>query len=157
MKLIKDLEALPLAIHVAGRLLRIESGLGWGVRELIDELRNGASIIEAEAPFDRADMETQTIPRVAALLSKSIDGLDSRARDAFALMGVFAAKPATFDLRALASVWGMPDPKPVLRQLVSRGLVEPTGKMRFRMHALLVAQARSMLKSKDSSPEVLDQ
>jgi len=144
MELIDDLEALPLAIHVAGRLLRAETSLGWGVRELMKELRNGAAIINAKAPLDRADVETQTIPTVAALLRKSIEGLDENIRDCFAVIGAFAPKPATFHLKALQSVW-QTEPKPILRELVNRGLLEPIGNERFRMHALHVAQARSML------------
>ena len=34
-ELVHDLEGLPLAIHVAGRLLHSEARLGWGVRDLL--------------------------------------------------------------------------------------------------------------------------
>jgi hypothetical protein len=37
-ELVRDLEGLPLAIHVAGRLLHSEARLGWGVRELVGHL-----------------------------------------------------------------------------------------------------------------------
>jgi hypothetical protein len=44
----------------------------------------------------------------------------------------------------MQAVWEVDDPKPIIRELASRGLVEPIGG-RFQMHALLVAHARSLL------------
>jgi hypothetical protein len=98
----------------------------------------------AKAPADRADIETQTIPTVAALLQQSTDLLDQHTRECFAFLGAFAPKPATFDLDAMAAVWKTDDPKPVVRELAARGLIEPAVG-RFQMHALLVAHARSLL------------
>jgi hypothetical protein len=142
--LIRQLEGLPLAVHVAGRMLNAETKLGWGVREMLIELRSGADIIKQKAPADRADLETQTIPAVATLFKQSTDRLDRFTRDCFAYLGAFAPKPATFDLAALKAVWQLEDPKPTVRELVSRGLLEPVGG-RFQMHALLVAHALSLL------------
>jgi hypothetical protein len=142
--LVRDLECLPLAVQVAGRTLNAEAKLGWSVKELLIQLRTGARIIEQKAPADRADLETQTIPTVAALLKQSTDRLDQFTRDCFAYLGPFAPKPATFDIDALKAVWQVEDPRPVVRDLVSHGLMEPVGG-RFRMHALLVAHARSLL------------
>jgi len=111
---------------------------------LLARLRGGAGVIEAKAPTDRADIENQTIPTVAALLKQSTDLLPNQTRECFAFLGAFAPKPATFDLEAMAAVWQVEDPKPILRELAARGLVEPAGG-RFQMHALLVAHARSLL------------
>ena len=144
LQLARDIECLPLALHVAGRLLNTESKMGWGVRDLLNDLRTGAKLIEAKAPADLMDYETETIPTVAALLKKSTDRLDNFTRDCFAFLGPFAPKPATFDLTALKAVWMVEDPKPIARILVDRGLLEPVG-TRFQMHALLVAHARSLL------------
>ncbi|MCP4661234.1 MAG: hypothetical protein GY856_38005, partial [bacterium] len=63
----------------------------------------------------------------------------------FAYLGVLAPKPATFALEAMQAIWHVDDPKPTVRRLVRRGLLEPVGGGRFRMHALLVAHARSLL------------
>ena len=142
-ELIHDLEGLPLAIQVAGRLLNAEAGYGWGVTDLLGELREGTKLLEAQAPADRVDSVTQIIPSVAVLLKKSTDRLDPETRDYFAFLGAFAPKPATFDLKAIAAVWEMADPKPIVRQLVERGLLEPVGG-RFQMHALLVMHAKSL-------------
>lgn len=141
--LVRDLECLPLALHVAGRLLRSEVKLGWGVDQLLEDIRSGAAIIRAKAPEDRA--KGGELPTVKALLQKSTDLLDQRTRDYFAYLGVFAPKPATFDVDALKAVWEEQEPKPYLRTLVDHGLLEPIGNGRFQMHALLVAHAKGFL------------
>jgi hypothetical protein len=142
-ELVRSLECLPLALHVAARLLRAESRQGWGVTELLSNLREGTALVMAYAPADRA--ERATIPTVRALLSTSTDVLDERTRDCFAYLGAFAPKPATFDLEAMKAVWQVDDPKPIIRNLVNHGLLEPVGNRRFQMHALLVAHAQSLL------------
>lgn len=143
LELVKDLECLPLALHVAARLLRSESRKGWDVTDLLTEIREGAAVVKALAPADR--VEGKTIPTVQALLKKSTDVLDEHARDCFAYLGVFAPKPATFDLKAMKAVWQVDDPKPIVRDLVDHGLLEPVEHERFQMHALLVKHARSLL------------
>jgi hypothetical protein len=145
LELVRDLEGLPLALRVAGRLLNTEAEFGWGITDLLKELRDGARVLEATAPADRIDLANQTIPTVAVLLQKSTDRLDQETRDHFAFLGAFAPKPATFDLDAMAAVWEVSDPKPSVRRLADRGLLEPVGDARFQMHALLVAHARSLL------------
>ena len=142
-ELIHDLEGLPLALQVAGRLLRSEMSLGWGVSELLAELRQGAKLLSAQAPVDRIDNTHQTTPSIRALLQKSTDLLAEEIRERFALLGAFAPKPATFDLEAMKAVWLTDDPRLTVRQLVERGLLEPFDG-RFQMHALLVMHARSM-------------
>jgi len=144
LELVHELEGLPLALQVAGHLLQVEASMGWGVTDLINELRTGAKLLEAQAPADRANLATQTTPTIAALLQKSTDRLDTQTRDCFAFLGAFAPKPATFDLDAMKFVWQAEDPKLFARSLVDRGLLEPVGR-RFQMHALLVLHAKSLL------------
>jgi len=146
IQLVRELEGLPLALQVAGHLLNVEASYGFDVSQLLVELRDGAKIIESKAPADRSDLVNETTPTVAALLQKSTERLDTLTRDCFAYLGAFAPKPATFDLDAMKSVWQLQDPKPIARQLVDRGLLEPipsTG--RFQLHALLVSHAKSLL------------
>ncbi|MFN8417630.1 MAG: NB-ARC domain-containing protein [Anaerolineae bacterium] len=144
-ELVRDVEGLPLAIQVAGRLLHSEARLGWGVGDLLRELREGATILAAQAPSDMLDQNpTSTI---AALLKRSTDTLDAAVRDCFAILGVFVPKPATFDLEAMAAAWDVSDPKPIARILVNRGLLEPVSGGRFQMHALLVLHAKSLLEA----------
>ncbi len=140
--LVQRLEGLPLAIHVAGRLLQNEARLGWGVRDLIAELHLGAALLMAQPP---GDMIGDTSPSVAALLKRSTDALDPETRIRFALLSLFVPKPATFDLAALKTVWDVLDPRPIARKLVDRGLLEPVGGGRFQMHALLMLHAKSLL------------
>lgn len=145
-ELVRELEGLPLAIQVAGHLLDVEASYGFDVSQLLVELRDGAKVIEAKAPADRTDLANETTPTVAALLQKSTERLDTLTRDCFAYLGAFAPKPATFDLEAMKSVWQLQDPKPIARQLVDRGLLEPIpSTSRFQMHALLVSLAKSLL------------
>jgi hypothetical protein len=141
-ELATDLEGLPLALQVAGRLLQDDQTNGFGVTELLRDLRDGAQVIAEKAPADRADIANQTTPTVAALLELSTNRLDENTLIHFAYLGAFAPKPATFDLAAITSVWDISDPKPMLRVLINRGLLEPIDN-RYWMHAILVAHARS--------------
>ncbi len=143
--LVSDLEGLPLAIHVAGRLLHSEARLGWGIRELLVELRTGAGLLQAQAPSEMLGAWRDTTPTIATLLKRSTDLLDDETRRRFAYLGLFVPKPATFDLEAMAVAWDVKDPKPVARALVNRGLLEPISSGRFQMHALLVLHAQSLL------------
>ncbi|MCC7209959.1 MAG: hypothetical protein IT323_21835 [Anaerolineae bacterium] len=142
--LVRTLEGLPLALQVAGRLLSAEARMGWGVLDLLRELREGAALLDAELPPDRLTADDVPSPTVRVLLKRSTDWLDEETRKRFALLGVFAPKPATFDLSAMQAVWCIPDPRPTVRALVGRGLLEPVGVGRFQIHALLVMHAKSL-------------
>jgi len=145
LELIHDLEGLPLAIQVAGRLLHEEMTMGWGITELLEELRSGANLLSAPIPSDLVNEQGYTAPTVMALLKRSTDSLDEDTLFRFALLSLFSAKPATFDLAAMAVAWAVDDPKPTIRKLVNRGLLEPISRGRFQMHALLVLHAKALL------------
>ncbi|HEU4322076.1 MAG TPA: NB-ARC domain-containing protein [Roseiflexaceae bacterium] len=145
LELVQDLEGLPLAIQVAGRLLQTEAEYGFGVTELLKEIREGAALIKAQAPANLAEVANETTPTVAALLKKSTDLLDAHTLDCFAALAPFAPKPATFDAGAMAAMWEVDNPKPTIRTLIDRGLLERYGEERYWMHAILVAHARSFL------------
>ncbi|MBI5668875.1 MAG: hypothetical protein HZC41_12785 [Chloroflexi bacterium] len=144
-ELVRDLEGLPLALLVAGRLLHAEARLGWGITDLLAELRAGANLLQASAPSDMVNVGRETTPTIAALLKRSTDALDVDTRRRFAYLGLFVPKPATFDLQAMAVAWDVTDARPTARLLVNRGLLEPISGGRFQMHALLVMHARSLL------------
>ena len=144
--LVQELEGLPLALQVAGRLLNTEASYGFGVIELIEDLKAGAKLLEAPAPADRIDLVTETTPTIAALLQKSLDRLDEATKECYAYLGVFAPKPATFDVEAMKYVWQLEDPKPIIKTLVDRGLLEFVPELRrYQMHALLVMLAKTLL------------
>lgn len=146
LELARTLEGLPLALHVAGRLLDVETRRGLGTGDLLAELRaDTARILSASAPADMADLVSMTTPTIAALLQKSSSLLTPETRDRYAYLGAFAPKPATFDLAAMAAVWGGSDPRPTIQALLDRGLLEAVEPGRFQMHALLVTHAKSLL------------
>jgi hypothetical protein len=153
-RLVQELEGLPLALKVAGSLLAAEAPLGWGVKDLLEELAEGTRLLREDAPVDYAELSSQTTPTVAALLRKSTDRLNMLNRKQFAFLGVFAPKPATFDLAAIATAWGVDDPRPTIRELEKRGLLEPykeDGEVRFQMHALLTVHAKAMWETSDNA------
>jgi len=143
-RLVGELEGLPLALQVAGRLLAAEASMGWGVNNLLEELLDGRRILEEKAPADLTNVAEQTTPTVAALFQKSTDRLDTVTHERFALLSIFVSKPATFDAPAAAAAWGIEDARPTLRILVNRGLLEPATEARFQMHALLTTHAQML-------------
>lgn len=141
-QLIADLECLPLAIHVAARLLRIRKARGLRIDTLIEEVRQGSAVMEASAPCDL--VKDGAIPTVKSLFHRSTDLLDAEARRCFIALGAFAPKPASFDLEAMTFVCEVPDATAVAETLIDQGLLEPRGNGRFQMHALLVAHANGL-------------
>jgi hypothetical protein len=144
--LVSDLEGLPLALRVAGRLLEADIQDGFDPLLLMNSIRDNHDLLKAVAPDDRYDPHTGTTPTVQLLLKKSTDRLDDHTRQCFAFLGAFAPKPATFDMDAMKAVWLVDDPQPIVRKLVDRGLLEPIVALgRYWMHAVLVMHANSLL------------
>lgn len=150
LELVRDLEYLPLALHVAAGLLRREANMDWGLKDLIEKIRNGTEVIENLAPKDRMEKDG-VIPSVSSLLHRSTDVLDEFTRNCFICLGAFAPKPANFTLDAIKFVWQIDDPKPAVRALVDHGLLEPVGRGRFQMHRILKDHAKSLLVPKKSA------
>jgi hypothetical protein len=149
LELVRDLECLPLALHVAGGLLRREANMDWGLKDLIEKIRNGTAVIENLAPKDRMEKDG-VIPSVSSLLHRSTDVLDEFTRNCFICLGAFAPKPANFTLDAIKFVWQVEDPKPAVRALVDHGLLEPVGRGRFQMHRILKDHASLLLPKKSA-------
>lgn len=145
VELVHNLEGLPLAIQVAGRLLHEEMQMGWGIDHLLTELRDGSRLLTEQAPGDLRTVTNDSTPTIAALLKRSTNSLDAETLTRFTLLGFFVPKPATFDLGAMAALWETEDPRPTVRTLVNRGLLEPLTGGRFQMHALLVLHAKSLI------------
>jgi len=150
-EMIDELEGLPLALQVVGRLLREEHLLGWGARELLQDLQAGTRLLSENAPLDRQLVDEDAVPlTVMALLELSTNSLDDTIRQRFALLGVFAPKPAVFELEAMEAVWEVNDARPTVRRLVERGLLDIVPGGEFQMHALLVQHARQMFDDQDA-------
>jgi hypothetical protein len=148
LELVKDLEGLPLAIQVAGRLLHEEMQMGWGIEPLLADLR-GARLLQEQAPSDLRTQAGGSTPTIAAVLQRSMFSLDEETLTRFGLLSLFAPKPATFDLKAIAALWGVHDARPTVRILVNRGLLEPVAGGRFQMHALLVLHVKMLFANPD--------
>lgn len=144
-QLIHAVEGLPLALQVVGRLLYEESQLGWDVASLLDELCETHSLLSAPSPIDRTDIASQTTPTISSILYRSVRHLSHDLQEKFTLLGVFAPKPATFTLDSIMAVWADTDVRNDVRQLVNRGLLEPTQNQQFQMHALIAMLARSLV------------
>ncbi len=149
-ELVRELGGLPLALRVAGSLLAAEERMGWGVKDLLTELREGQKVLKSEAPADRLPVPEETSPTVAALLQTSLDRLSPEVRARFCTLGAFPSKPVSFDLFAAAKVWGMGEPddaRDTVRELAERGLLEPAEPGRFYLHPILSAYARLLLET----------
>lgn len=104
IELSKQLEGLPLALQIVGRLLAKEHGLGLPVHSLLAELSDAHRLLGERAPEDRFDPEFGTTPTVRLLFAKSTDRLDEQSRERFALFGVWS-NPAVFDTEILSELW----------------------------------------------------
>jgi hypothetical protein len=144
-RLVDELERLPLALQVAGRLLREEGVLGRSVDDLLRELDEGSTLLRSAAPPSSQDTPGETHPTLEALLERSTGRLDFETRERFSFLSLFATKPATFDLDALRAVWELEDPRPTVHELVRRGLLEPAREGHFQIHPLLQRHAEKLL------------
>ena len=144
-ELVNDLERLPLAVQVAGRMLHSRRSMGLSVVTLLADIRAGAKLIAAKPPPDRPEVANDTSPTVAALLQKSTDLLTPPERECFARLGVFAPKPATFAIAAMQHMWEVENAEPTVERLVNYGLLEPQVTGRFWLHALLKVHARTLI------------
>lgn len=144
--LVQDLEYLPLAITVAGPLLKSEMKIGLDVVKLIDKLRNEPdAILEEDITIDMTELVNEAKSRtVAAWLKRSTQVLDPVALECFISLGFLTPKPATFGLPLLQEEWEEKDINAILRTLVNTGLIQPTSDGQYQMHALLATLARSM-------------
>jgi hypothetical protein len=160
-ELVQAVECLPLALTVAGGLLRDEPGCG--VRQLLSELAEGRRLLEARAPSERTALEHEAPTlTVAALLRRSVEVLEYRLRWSFARLGaVRDDRVASFSLEYLGWMWRPPESQAldsartmdVAEALFRRGLLEridaaPPAPPRYQMHALLVLLARSLCSSR---------
>src|SRR5690606_3198216 len=79
-ELIRDLEGLPLALQVAGRLLWAEHAMGWGVEDLLVELREGTRLLDTRIPADLTELVHETSPTILIRLRRSKNRLNPDTR-----------------------------------------------------------------------------
>lgn len=146
--LVEELEGLPLAIQVAGRLLNAETRLGdrgLSVGRLLADVRGGARRLLAQAaPTDTAEVLHEMTPTVASLLRRSTDAMDLELQYRFAALGFYPPKPADFDVEGLAAMWDVPIDvsATTVADFLNRGLLEASADGRYQIHAVLIAHAK---------------
>jgi hypothetical protein len=147
-ELVRTLEFLPLALQVAARMLADDYQSGFNdakMKSTFIELCKGKIILEESAPGGTGSYYMMT-PTVRFLLKKSTDRLGPQTQDRFRALGEFAEKPADFGLDGVSFVWKIDHDESMktLDILLRRGLIEPSGAQRYRIHALLHAHAQTM-------------
>ena len=149
--LVRELEFLPLAIEIAGRVLcthmaRWETPKQSSVGKLLAELKDASRILSEKPPASMVHLVEETSASIAALLKKSTDYLDEETRERFRYLGAFPPKPATFSLGMLAKTWkvGESEAQQYVDRLIDGGLMQPVGGRRFWIHALLVSLAQAL-------------
>lgn len=142
--LLADIDGLPLAITVAGRMLQREYSAGGDVGELLAAIRTDARVLLSQpVPPDMIDLLNQTTCDVAAVLRRSTASLSPEQRWQFARMGAFAPSPATFDLAFAARCWKVSsaEAKVAARTFVDLGLLEASRRGVMQIHPLVKALA----------------
>jgi transcriptional regulator with XRE-family HTH domain len=142
--LVRDLQGIPLAIQVAGRLLNREAVAGLDVTEVFDKLHDQASLLEKEVPIDVASLGDQSSATIGDVLRRT-DRLDAESRGRLILLAESGSAPSTFGLRDLAHIWNVTDPKPTARILTGYGLLQPSRSGDFELNTLVSACAKSLL------------
>lgn len=146
--LTEALEGLPLALQVAGRLLKVYHHRHLDIYRLLDELINSYKLISAKAPDDRFDVDTGQTPTISLLFQRSVETLSEAEQEAFALLGLFPHKPITFDQGYLTSVWETSDPQNLIGILIDRGLLESlesNSTEQYYLHRTLYMYANHLL------------
>lgn len=147
-QLVRFLEGLPLALRVAGPTLRFYHEMHFDVNELIDEFEQDYNrLLRLHAPGSHFDEVTGQTTTIELLFKRSVDTLSEEAHFAFAALGTFKEKPALIELGALEYVWNVSDPKPLIANLVGRGLMEATPDGYYRVHQTLHLYANKLLDS----------
>lgn len=144
-ELVVSLEGLPLAIRVAGHLLRMQSIYGLSVPKLFNDLKKGSNLLKAKTPNDIQYLTTESSPTVAALLKRSTDSLTPQARRCFSFFGHLPSSPAHIDYTELSKIWNVEDPDIILNELLDFGLIEPfSEKDKLYVHYLMTLLAESL-------------
>ncbi len=145
-ELVNTLEGLPLAIRVAGHLLRKQHDYGLSISGFIQELNEGRHLLESNPPIDMQILTSESSSTVAALLKRSTDSLKPITRECFAMLALFPIKPDRIYFDDLVGSWQVDNPENIIKELIDFGLIEPSSeKGTFQLHYLMALFARSIL------------
>jgi tetratricopeptide (TPR) repeat protein/transcriptional regulator with XRE-family HTH domain len=135
-RFVRFFDGLPLAICVAGPLMRLGDYKGEDITRFIQELEEEYKLLLEEAPEDLSDNEGKP-QKIYVLLKRSTDALSAKAQKLFSYLGAYSPKPASFDRESLKSIWDIESPRPFLDEIINLGLLEVTNEKRLEIHALL--------------------
>jgi tetratricopeptide (TPR) repeat protein len=183
-ELVTELNGLPLALQVAGRLLQAKSHI-LDVGKFIKDLRaqRNQPLVYENLPDNMKELVKAShygdLRTVSALLELSMQQLSERARVGFVYLGALAPKPAFFRKAFVAGLFaetegtGMReqaspslDAERVLEELCDVGLVEYStepvddkrrswsNRSRYGLHSLLAAFALSRASGQDGVPSL---
>jgi hypothetical protein len=120
----------------------------FDVNELLDEFEQDYNrLLSLDAHGVRFDEVTGQTTTIELLFKRSVDTLSEEARFAFAALGTFKEKPALIELASLQFVWSVSDPRPLVANLIGRGLMESTPQGYYRIHQTLHMYANKLLDS----------
>ncbi len=147
-ELCAKLEYLPLAVKVAGRLLRVSAELNtsFGVEELFKELGERQRLLDESPPGDVPLPGGEISQTVGALFVTSIHHLSEVMKNRFLKLATLAPAPAIFsqDHASVAMVVRGSDLTRTLGSFYDAGLIESINDSRYWIHSMLVATARWM-------------
>lgn len=131
------LEHLPLSLHVAAGLLRLDAEAGLDLSDTLRALITTDRWLDGATPADRAESNLMELCR------RTLARLEPELRDRFVMLAHLPVSDVELD--DLAALWAVEDARDTVRALVSAGLLEAVTGPRYRRHGLLHAYAHRQL------------
>lgn len=130
-----ELEGLPLFIHALSALLNQHSGL------LSDEgsLALFQQILSATMPLSYTLPANEPLHNIADLLKRNLQDIPAPVQAYLRQLGQAAGETTVFHLNTLQALWHTDDAKPMVRELVNHGILEPRGQGMFYISQLMKA------------------
>jgi NB-ARC domain len=148
--LCQKLGYLPLAINLAGRLIAQEADVPGRVRTIINELiKHRSARLHLTQDEQRPGLDPKKPRTVQAIIGMSVERLQRRDQDRFAVLSVFGAEPLWWPIDHAATVWhcSVREAELTTSRLIQRGLVELRDD-RYWMHALIADYAGELARSR---------
>lgn len=153
--LVRSVGALPLALTLIGKYLRVQaySGQPRRLQSAVEHLRDAQArlqLSETRALADRhPSMLNGTPLSLQSMIAVSYQFLDERAQAALQALSAFPAKPHSFTEEAALEVCQAP--VEVLDTLNDAGLLESNGPSRYMLHQTIADYARLALTDDSAS------
>ncbi|HLU10574.1 MAG TPA: NB-ARC domain-containing protein [Oceanobacillus sp.] len=130
-----ELEGLPLFIHALSAILNQHGDLSpdEGSLALFQQ------ILSATPPLGYTLPANEPLHNIADLLKRSLQDISTPMQAYLRLIGQAAGETTVFHLHTLQALWHTTDAKPVVRELVNHGILEPRGQGMFYISRLMKA------------------